>query len=494
MEKLDSFNPRTGGLVGSVVVTEPDEIPMVVDKSRAAFYEWSALSHAERRKYLKAFKRTLLGNMDRVATLLHEEAGKDLADAFLGDVCPAIGVVDYYARRAERLLRPRRASTWPMSFLIRGWTEYHPRGVVAVIPAYNFPMILTMVSIVPALAAGCSVVFKPSELTPLTGQLIGDLVQEAGLPAGLVQVIHGAAATGAALVGSDVDLVVFTGSPRTGRKVAAEAAEKLTPTILELGGKDAMIVLDDADIVQAARGAVWAGTLNAGQVCISVERVYVSEAIYEEFLDEMERAWGEITAGSGDSRDVGAIIDPKQIEIVDGHVADALARGATLRRGGHQVTSTSGSFYEPTLLTDVDHSMKVMSAETFGPVVAVMQVPDEESAIRLANDSPYGLHGSVWSKDKRRAATVASRLHTGTVAINDHMINLYVPDLPFGGVKDSGYGMELGPEGIRSFCYAQSFTSPRWASTSRILLGGRWNPRRFGPRYWRNFARLLYRW
>lgn len=493
MEKLDSFNPRTGGLIGSVATTEPEEIPGIVEQSRAAFNQWSSTGHDERRRHLKAFKRTLLDNMDRLAEMLHEETGKDRADACVGDVNPAISLVDYYARKAEKLLRPRRAATRPM-IMTRGWTEYHPRGVVAVIPAYNFPLLLTMVSVVPALAAGCSVILKPSELTPLTGQLIGDLFHEAGIPADLVQVIQGGAETGAALVGADVDLVVFTGSPGTGRKVALEAAANLTPTILELGGKDAMIVLEDADATQAARGAVWASTLNAGQVCISVERVYVVEAVAQPFIEEMERAMDELTAGTGDRRDIGAIIDPNQLEIINSHVADALFKGATLRRGGHEVTSNSGCFFEPTLLTGVDHSMKVMTEETFGPVVAVMQVPDEETAIRLSNDSRYGLHGSVWSKDKRRAAAVASHLHTGTVAINDHMINLYVPALPFGGVKDSGYGVEAGPEGIRSFCYTQSFTSPRWMSTSRLLLGGRWNPRRFGPRYWRNFARIVYRW
>ncbi len=493
MEKLDSFNPRTGGLIGSVVVTQPEEVVDVVQRSRTAFDQWSLVGHDERRRYLKAFKKTLLGNMDRLAEMLHEEAGKDRADAYVGDVAPAIGLVDYYVRNAEKLLRPRRASTRPM-VMTRGWTEYHPRGVVAVIPSYNFPLILTMVSVVPALASGCSVILKPSELVPLTGQLIADLFEEAGFPPDLVQVIQGGAETGASLVGSDVDLIVFTGSPETGRKIAAAAADKLTPTILELGGKDAMIVLEDADIVQAARGAVWGSTLNAGQVCISVERVYVVEAVAQPFLEELERAMDEVTAGTGDRRDVGAIIDPKQTAIIASHVTDALSKGATLRRGGNEVASTSGSFFEPTLLTGVDHSMKVMTEETFGPVVAVMQVPDEETALRFANDSRYGLHGSVWSKDKRRAATFASRLHTGTVAINDHMINLYIPDLAFGGVKDSGFGVECGPEGIRSFCYLQSFTSPRWISTSRLLLGGRWNPRRFGPRYWRRFAHLLYRW
>ncbi len=493
MAKLDSFNPRTGEIVGSVAVTDPADVAQVVARSREAFGRWSTLSHAERRRYLTSFKHTLLRNTDRVAELLHEEAGKDLADAYTSDILPTLNAVDYYARKAERLLRPRRAAMWPF-LTTRGWTEYHPRGVVAVIPAYNAPLFLATLSMAPALAAGCAVVVKPSELTPLTGALIADLADEAGFPTDLVQVVQGGAETGRALVRSGVDLIVFTGSPGTGRKVAAEAAERLTPTILELGGKDAMVVLEDADVRLAARGAVWGGTFNAGQMCISVERVYVPEVIYRSFLAELELALNLVTAGSGDDRDVGAMIDPHQVDIIDDQIADAVAKGATVRRGGRRVTSSAGCFYEPTLLTDVDHSMRIMREETFGPVVAVMRVPDEETALRLANESSYGLHGSVWSKDKRRAAHWASRLHSGTAAVNDHMINPFIPGLGFGGVKDSGYGVELGPDGIRSFCYPQNISSPRWMSTSRLLLGFRWNPRRLGPRYWRNFARLLYRW
>jgi acyl-CoA reductase-like NAD-dependent aldehyde dehydrogenase len=493
MEKLESFNPRTGDLVGSVAITEPADVAEVVARSREAFSRWSVLSHAERRPYLVSFKRTLLRNTDRVAELLHEEAGKDLADAYTSDIMPTLNATDYYARKAERLLRPRRASTWPY-LMTRGWTEYHPRGVVAVIPAYNAPLFLATLSMVPALAAGCAAIIKPSELTPLTGELIADLVEEAGFPADLVQVIQGGAETGRALVKSGVDLIVFTGSPGTGRKVAAEAAARLTPTILELGGKDAMVVLEDADVRHAAEGAVWGSTFNAGQMCISVERVYVPEAIYGHFLTELDLALDSVAAGTGDARDVGAMIDSRQVDIIEDQIADAVSRGATIRRGGRRLTSSSGCFFEPTLLTDVDHSMRIMQEETFGPVVAVMRVPDEETALRLANDSSYGLHGSVWSRDKRRAARWASRIHTGTVAVNDHMINPFIPGLGFGGVKSSGYGIELGPDGIRSFCYAQSISSPRWTSTSRFLLGFRWNPRRLGPRYWRNFARLFYRW
>jgi acyl-CoA reductase-like NAD-dependent aldehyde dehydrogenase len=493
VEKLESFNPRTGGLVGAVAVTPPEEVPSIVARSRQAFNSWSDTDHRERRRHLKAFKHTLLANSDRVAQLLHEEVGKDLADAYTSEILPTLNAADYYARKAGRLLRPRRESTFPF-VLTRGWTEYHPRGVIGVIPAYNAPLFLAALSVIPAVAAGCAVIIKPSELAPLAGELLADLAGEAGWPDGLVQVTQGGATTGDALVRAHVDLIVFTGSPGTGRKVAEAAAANLTPVIMELGGKDAMIVLEDADVRQAARGAVWGSTFNAGQMCLGVERVYVPDRIYDSFLAEAELAFDDIAAGTGDARDVGAMVDPRQIEIIDAQIADAVAKGATVRRGGGRVPTAAGDFYQPTLLTDVDHSMTVMQDETFGPVLTVMRVPDEATAIRLANDSRYGLHGSVWSKDKRRAARVVSGLRTGTAAVNDHMINPFIPGVPFGGVADSGYGTELGPEGIRSFCYTQHVTSPRWIPTSRLLLGGRWWPRRLGRRYWRNFARVLYRW
>lgn len=351
-----------------------------------------------------------------------------------------------------------------------------------------------MMGVFTAIAAGCSAILKPSELTPLTGQLVVDLAREAGLPPDLVQVVHGDGSVGATLVASGVDFISFTGSPSTGRKVALEAARTFTPVVLELGGKDAMVVLEDADAMEAARCAVWGSTLNAGQICISVERVYVPTVLYGSFIQAAEHAMDQLSVGTGDTTDIGPITDLRQLDIIEQQVSDAVAKGATVRRGGEQVTIAGGVYYQPTLITDVDHSMEIMQAETFGPVLAVMEVPNEAMALKLANESSYGLHGSVWSRNKRRAASVASRLDTGAVAVNDHLINVFTPGIPFGGVKDSGIGSELGPEGIRAFCHPKGITSPRLISTSRILVGWQWMPRRVGPAYWKMLARTLYRW
>jgi acyl-CoA reductase-like NAD-dependent aldehyde dehydrogenase len=493
VEKLTSIDPRTGAPAGSVPLTHPTEIGSIVKRSRKAFVDWSAITPRERRPYLKAYKRVVLSNTDRVAAVVQSETGKVPTDAYSGDVMPALNVMDYYTRTAHRLLRPRRGTMWPYA-MVRSWTEYHPRGVAAVISPYNAPFFISMMGAFTAIAAGCSVVVKPSELTPMSGALVAELAVEAGLPADLVQVVQGDAAVGAALVTGGVDVVSFTGSPATGRRIMHEAADGLTPVILELGGKDAMVLLDDADAGEAARCAVWGSTFLAGQTCISVERVYVPESSYRDFMATAEREIDRLTVGTGDATDVGPLIDPQQLAIIEHQVADALAKGATVRRGGYRVEGLAGTYFAPTLIADVDHSMEVMQRETFGPILAVMQVRDEASALRLANDSAYGLHGSVWSRNKRRAARFAAMMETGTVAVNDHLINAFIPGIVFGGTKDSGFGTQLGPGGIHAFCYPKSMTSPKLIATSRLLFAGRWIPRRVGPRYWKALARALLRW
>jgi betaine-aldehyde dehydrogenase len=305
-------------------------------------------------------------------------------------------------------------------------------------------------------------------------------------------VIHGYGDTGAALVDADTDIVAFTGSSAVGKSIAAQAAKMLKPVLLELGGKDAQIVLEDADIKDAARAAITFGVFNAGQQCVGIERIYVVEQVYDDFMAEAVEAVGRINAATGDSGDIGPFISPDQADVVEAQLRAAVADGARLLAGGSKITTEHGVYFEPTLLDRVDHSMVLMQEETFGPLIPVMKVADEEEAIALANDSPYGLHGSVWTKNKKRGHRVASRMKTGTVAINDHLINFLYPTIKFGGIGESGLNGMLGEEGIKAFTIHRSITSARIGPTTKLLRA--WLPRRVGPRYWKTLARVLFGW
>ena len=487
---LTPRSPLTGEVVGTVPITEPEEVDAAVARSRQAFVSWGAMSHAERKPYLRAFTKQVMKSMDRIAAAVVAETGKDEGDAHASVVASLTGL-DFYTRNAGKLLKAKKGKPWPF-ITTRGWTEYHPLGVAGIISPWNYPFYLPVLSATQALSAGCTVVIKPSELTPLSGQLIEDLAIEAGLPEHVVQVIHGAGDTGAALVEADTDIIAFTGSSSVGKSIAATAAATLKPVLLELGGKDAQIVLEDANVKTAARAAVNFGVFNAGQQCVGIERVYVVADIYDEFVTEATKAVNRLTAGTGDRSDIGPFISPPQAETVESHLAEAVRDGAHVIAGGSRLDTDHGVFFEPTLLTEVDHSMTLMQQETFGPLIPIMKVADEAEAIALANDSPYGLHGSVWTRNRRRGHRVASQMETGTVAINDHLINFLYPTIKFGGIGDSGLNGQLGEEGIKSFTIHRSITAARFHPTTR-LMGG-WLPRRVGPRYWKALARALFAW
>jgi acyl-CoA reductase-like NAD-dependent aldehyde dehydrogenase len=428
--------------------------------------------------------------MDRIAVVIRSETGKNMGDAMV-ETIGALTALDFFTRHAERLLRPKKGTSWPF-VVTRGWTEYHPIGVAGVISPWNYPFYLPLLSTIQALAAGCTVVVKPSELTPLSGQLLQDLAIEAGLPHDVVQVIHGDGATGSALVEADTDIVAFTGSPAVGKKIAEAAAKTLKPLLLELGGKDAQIVLEDAVIKDAAKAAVTFGVFNAGQTCVGIERVYVVDEIYEEFITEATAAIERVAVATGDARDIGPLISPPQVDIIERHLSDAIDNGAKVVAGGSRIDTDHGIYFEPTLVENVDHSMVLMQDETFGPIVPVMRVADEDEALAMANDSVYGLHGSVWTRSKRRGHAVAGRMKTGSVAVNDHLINFLYPSIKLGGIGDSGLNGQLGEEGLKAFCIHRSITSARLRSTTKLL--GAWLPRRVGPRYWKTLARVLFGW
>lgn len=450
---IETYDPRDSTLLAVVPDMSAEQVRAAIARARAAAQSWAALPFRERSRYLLAVRDRLLDRAEELVEVICAETGKQPAEAVTTELMAVCETMDWYAKHGERILRPQPVSPGTMAHK-KAWKRYEPMGVIGVISPWNYPFTLSMTPLVTALFAGNGAVLKPSEVTPTVGLAIGQLFED-DTWGDLVQVVTGGGATGEAVVRGGVDKVVFTGSVRTGRRVMAAAADTLTPVLLELGGKDPMIVCEDADVTRAARGAVWGSMQNAGQTCMSVERVYVAEAVYDEFVD---RVVGEVEAIRQDASgtgDIGSMTFAPQVDIVERHVSDAVDKGARVLTGGRR-RDEPGLWYPPTVLVDVDHSMEVMREETFGPVLPIMKVRDGEEGLLLANDSPYGLNSSVWSADEDRGISIANRLQSGNVCINDCIVSYAVTGLPFGGVKESGIGRVHGPEGLREFCHVKA--------------------------------------
>jgi acyl-CoA reductase-like NAD-dependent aldehyde dehydrogenase len=412
---------------------------------------------------LRRAQKWVTEHAEEIASTIVSETGKTYEDASIVEVAYAANSFGFWAKHAPRYLADERIHTTnPFLLGRRLVVRYAPVGVVGVIGPWNYPLVNGFGDCIPALAAGNAVVIKPSKITPLTSLLMADCMRESGLPDDVFAVATGGAETGEALIDA-VDMVMFTGSTETGRKVMTRAARTLTPVSLELGGKDPMIVLADADLERAANGAVYYSMQNGGQTCISIERVYVEAPVHDEFVakvaDKVRELRQGVPAGPG-SVDVGAVTFPPQLDIVARHVDQARAAGATVVVGGH---AREGRFYEPTVLTGVDHSMAAMTEETFGPTLPIMKVADAEEAIRLANDSPYGLGASVWTRDIARGEEIARRLESGSVCINDAQLNYIALEMPMGGWKASGLGVRHGAAGIRKYTRQQALLVTRFA-------------------------------
>jgi succinate-semialdehyde dehydrogenase/glutarate-semialdehyde dehydrogenase len=448
-----SYDPATGAEVGRVPLRSAEEVTAAVTRARAAQKSWGKRSFKERAEVVMRARALVLEAMDEIAGLIARESGKPSAEALAMEIVPTLDLMQFFARKSERMLRPEKIEIGLYRFMGRTSTiEYRPLGVVGIISPWNFPWATPLGEVVMALMAGNAVVLKPSELTPLVGLLIGEVFTRAGLPDGLLEIVTGDGSTGAALVEADVDKIMFTGSVPTGRRVAEAAARRLLPVVLELGGKDPMIVFEDADLSAASEAAVWGAFANSGQACASVERCYVHESIAEEFtrrVVEKTRALRQV-AGDDGARDLGSMSSERQFRTVEEHVGDAVARGAQVLAGGGRARGSSerGWFHKPTVLADVDHTMAVMREETFGPVLPLMTFRDEEEAIRLANDSPFGLTASVWTKDLRKGRRVASRIEAGTIMVNEVLYTHGIAQTPWGGVKQSGLGRTHGRLGL----------------------------------------------
>jgi acyl-CoA reductase-like NAD-dependent aldehyde dehydrogenase/choline dehydrogenase-like flavoprotein len=451
-------NPATGETIATVPDLGADEVRAIVAAARTAQPAWAEAGFDARAEVLLEARRWMVANAERVVGTIVAETGRPVDETQFAELAYALISLEFWARQAPVYLADEEIES--ASLLVRGRklvVRYESLGVVGVIGPWNFPLTNSFGDCVPALAAGNAVVLKPSEVTPLTSILLAEMLSESGLPEGVFQIATGRGETGAALV-DEVDFVMFTGSVQTGKKVMAKAAETLTPVSLELGGKDPMIVLADADLERAANAAISYGLNNSGQVCISVERIYVEGPVHDEFL---ERVTSKVEAlrqgppGEPGTVDVGAIIFPPQLELIEAHVKDAVDKGARVVTGGERGPGP-GRFYQPTVLAEVDHSMLCMTEETFGPTLPVMRVRDADEAVELANDGPYGLQASVWTRDHARGERIARRIEAGTAIVNDAQVNYAALELPMGGWKASGLGSRHGPDGIRKYTKRQS--------------------------------------
>ncbi|HEX5735756.1 MAG TPA: succinic semialdehyde dehydrogenase [Blastocatellia bacterium] len=450
--EIISINPATLEELGRFPIATVAEVNAAVARARAASREWAALSYRNRARYILKLRRALYDRQNEIINIVSDETGKPPFEALTTEVFPSADLMSYYATKSEKILRDERF-TLAVFRNKRSMIVSEPLGVVAVISPWNFPFAIPTGEVVMALMAGNTVVLKPSEFTPMVADAIRRLFAAAGFPDGVFQIVQGDGGTGAALVDSAIDKVFFTGSVRTGRRIAEAAAKRLLPVVLELGGKDPMIVCHDAPFERTVRGAVWGAFANCGQVCASVERLYVVEPLAEKFISAVVDEVNRLRVGppSGCETDIGPLINENQLNIVSDHVADAVAKGARVLAGGRRREDLGGYFFEPTILTGVNNTMKVMTEETFGPVLPIMVVKDEEEAIREANDTRYGLLASVWTSDNERGRRIARRIEAGTVIINDALYTHGAAQTPWFGVKESGTGVTHGRAGLFEF-------------------------------------------
>ncbi len=466
--RLRLANPATLQPLGEVDVQSAADVRAAIECARKSQPAWAALSFEERGHYLERVVRVILERQEELLDVITRETGKPRVEALATEIVTSCDALQFYAKRAKQVLAER---TLPLHLLKTKKLRiaYKPLGVIGIITPWNFPFLLTLNPTAQALMAGNAVVLKPSEATPFSARCVQEILDAAGLPEGVFNLVTGDGETGEALVEAGVDKISFTGSVATGRKVAEICGRNLVPCTLELGGKDPMIVCADADLDRASRGAVFGAFANSGQVCTSTERVYVVDEVGEELTRRCVERTSELRQGADGEFDVGSIILPSQLEIIESHVEDAVARGARLLAGGRRNPNEPGYFYEPTILTDVTHDMRVMREETFGPVLPIMRVADEAEAVKHANDSRYGLNANVWTRNKHKGTDLARAIESGCVVVNDCMVTYAVAESPFGGVKDSGIGRVNGAVGLRGFCVVQSIVIDRRSGRSEML-------------------------
>ena len=451
VRRVSSTNPATGEVLRELECAGEGEVQAAVARARAAQVAWAEIGVRRRVAVLREFQRRLLEKKSEVAEAITREAGKPVAEALTTEVLVVLDAARFLIENAYRLLRDEPLPHGSLATKLKsGRLVRQPYGVVGIISPWNYPFSIPATETLAALVAGNAAMLKPSECTSLVALELQSLLRAAGVPRDIFQVVVGDGATGAALIHSQIDKLVFTGSVATGKRIAAAAAERLLPVVLELGGKDPMLVLDDVDVNVASSAAVWGAFVNAGQACLSVERCYVHRSVYEEFLHACVEKTNKLRVGPGLDRetDVGPMIHERQLQIVEAHVEDAVACGARLLAGGSRVPELGKNFYKPTVLADVTHEMRIMREETFGPVLPVMAFDNDDEAVRLANDSEFGLAASVWTRNSERGERLARRIRAGTVMVNDVISCFGISEAPHGGVRSSGVGRTHGRFGL----------------------------------------------
>ncbi|MUL65896.1 aldehyde dehydrogenase [Mycobacterium sp. CBMA 234] len=468
---IEVSSPADGRVVGAVPDMDTATVFAVAQRLREAQPAWAAMGFAGRRMWLERFRDWILDNEQRLLRQVQDETGKSWGDLPIGEIVASVDVLNYWARNAEKFLAPEQARPHsPMMMTKRMQVTFQPHQLVGSITPWNAQLAMQMLDIPAALMAGCAVLTKASEVTPLGWNLAIEGWKSIGAP-DVLDAVTGRGEAGAAVVDA-VDMVQFTGSVGTGRRIGVRAAERMIPCCLELGGKDAMIVLADANLDRAARAAAWGGFYNAGQICVSVERVYVEAPVYDEFVAKVLDCTRKLRVGTDApgsyTADIGSIATPEQLTIIERHVADAVEHGATIAAGG-QALPGDGLYFEPTVLLDVDETMACIREETFGPTLPIMKVADADEAVRRANASEFGLAASVFTRDHARGRAVATQIDSGSVNVNNVMTNVFQLSVPFGGRRNSGLGARHGgAEGIRKYCWRKSIIEERFNLRAEI--------------------------
>jgi acyl-CoA reductase-like NAD-dependent aldehyde dehydrogenase len=479
-QEFYSYSPLNDEKTGPFKNMSENDVNKIILKAHESFKSWSRTGMKERLSHMKKIIRVVVENMEYYAELIHKDNGKSMTEALTTEIFTILGFLEYYVRNAGKILRDEKVRMPYYLIGKSGYIRYEPLGVIGIIGPWNYPLNLSFIPAISAIISGNTVVVKHSSQTPYTGTIIEDIIKKSGLPEGVLNVVWGKGYVGEYIVRGDIQKLFFTGSTAIGRRLASICAEKLIPAELELGGSDACIILDSADLKRAARGVVWGALLNGGQTCISVERVYVTGKNHDSFVSYLKEYVGEIRMGSGEDTDIGAMTSKEQIQIVRKQLDDAVKKGAKILAGGN----CKDNFFEPTLVDGCTHEMDIVNDETFGPVIAVVTTENDAESLGFANASKYGLSSSIYGnlKDVKKYIGL---IQAGNVVVNNSILSFAAAPLPFGGIKESGIGRYHGKEGLKTFCNIKAVLIDKFTFTEDFT----WAP--YGENSFRNYLRFL---